>query len=117
MRVKVSHGWMVEQEKLEEKILVNFYNQQGLSLQCTHCNFAFRATGIYPLNIDAIPEHAYLLSSDINSQQLDEENRQQFDTPSTHSVTTTFFHLFLRQHPVKWIIFPYVGHQLPPMIG
>lgn len=45
---------------------------------------------IYPLDIDAIPEHAYLLSCDINNQQLDEGNREQLDTPSTHSATTTF---------------------------
>lgn len=46
---------------------------------------AFRATGIYPLNIDAIPEHAYLLSCDVDAQK---EITEQSDTASTPSVIT-----------------------------
>lgn len=45
---------------------------------------AFRATGIYPLNIDAIPEHAYLLFCDQNrpGQSIEKPS-----FPSTSTVT------------------------------
>ncbi|KDR21897.1 hypothetical protein L798_00443 [Zootermopsis nevadensis] len=50
--------------------------------------YDFRATGIYPLNIDAIPEHASLLSCDVDAQQ---RNTKQFHTPSTTPAVTTPF--------------------------
>lgn len=45
----------------------------------------FHATGIYPLNMDAIPKHAYLLSCD---QDVEQANVEQPDSPGTPSVTT-----------------------------
>lgn len=52
---------------------------------------AFRATGIYPLNMDAIPEHAYLLSCDQDAPRADMEipNPEPPDLPVIRTPSTS----------------------------
>lgn len=84
--------------------------------------FTFRAIGIYPLNIEATPEHAYLLGWDncVNQVALEivglptESRYLQFVSTAVLATTTEIQFssiLGLSTHPLQHIIL-FVNHQL-----